>query len=76
MSSATCPVCKRKVRTVVPRGGDGSLYRVRVTTAEACAEANRLIALGRWRVFPNDQAQRPVPETGVERNKTKGKSNE
>lgn len=31
----------------------GSLYRVKVETAEACAEANRLIALGRWRVSPN-----------------------
>jgi hypothetical protein len=25
---------------------------------------------------PNDQAQRPVPDTGVERNETKGKPNE
>lgn len=33
----------------------GNLYRVKVETAEACAEANRLIALGRWRVSPNHQ---------------------
>lgn len=31
----------------------GNIYRVKVETPEACAEANRLIALGRWRVSPN-----------------------
>ncbi len=31
----------------------GNIYRVQVTTPEACAEANRLIELGRLRVSPN-----------------------